>query len=43
MDFFTMISKVPGLEPYFAAGIYVVLRKPLADLSEGSPAQEKPA
>lgn len=35
MDIFTMISKVPGLEPYFATGIYVVLRKPLTDLSEG--------
>jgi SAM-dependent methyltransferase len=28
MDAFALISKIPGLEPYFATGMYAVLRKP---------------
>ena len=28
MDVFAMLSKIPGLEPYFTTGMYVVLRKP---------------
>lgn len=31
MDAFALLSKIPGLEPYFAAGMYVVLRKPEAE------------
>jgi SAM-dependent methyltransferase len=28
MDLFSVLAKVPGLEPYFTTGMYVVLRKP---------------